>query len=72
MHSISFSQLRIAKCLDQLEAWLNAGETVELRYYKRLVAHFIPAKSRPFPDEVGSGAPHNEEKTTGPIGATAA
>ena len=51
MHSITFSQLRVAKCLDQLEAWLKAGKTVELLYYKRVVAHFVPAIPWPFTDE---------------------
>ena len=51
MHSITFSQLRVARCLDLLEAWLRAGETVELLYYKRVVAHFVPAISWPFTDE---------------------
>jgi uncharacterized protein (DUF1684 family) len=51
MHSITFSQLRIAKCLDQLESWLRAGETVELLYYKRVVAHFVPTIPWPFTDE---------------------
>jgi len=51
MHSITFSQLRIAKCLDQLEAWLRAGETVELLYDRRVVAHFVPAKPWPFTEE---------------------
>jgi hypothetical protein len=51
MRSITFSQLRVARCLDDLEAWLRAGETVELLYYKRVVAHFVPAIPWPFPDE---------------------
>jgi hypothetical protein len=51
MHSITFSQLRVARCLDQLEAWLRAGETVELVYYKRVIAHFVPAIPSPFADE---------------------
>jgi hypothetical protein len=60
MNSITFSQLRIAKYLDQLEAWLIAGETVELRYYKRIVAHFIPSRPWPFPEELGIGADAKE------------
>jgi len=51
MHSITFSQLRVSKCLDQLEAWLRAGETVELLHYRRVVAHFVPAKPWPFTEE---------------------
>jgi antitoxin (DNA-binding transcriptional repressor) of toxin-antitoxin stability system len=47
MHSITFSQLRVAKSLDQLEAWLKAGEKVALLSYGNVVAHFIPAKPRP-------------------------
>jgi antitoxin (DNA-binding transcriptional repressor) of toxin-antitoxin stability system len=51
MHFITFGQLRIARCLDQLEAWLRAGETVELLRHKRVVAHFVPAIPRPFTEE---------------------
>lgn len=51
MLSIPFSQLRVAKNLDQLGEWLRAGETVALLYRKRVVAHFIPAKPWPLPDE---------------------
>ena len=51
MHSITFSQLRISNCLDQLEAWLRAGETVELLYRSRVVAHFVPRKPWPFTEE---------------------
>jgi len=43
MHTITFTQLRIARCIRQLEKWLEAGETVELLYRKRVIAHFIPS-----------------------------
>ena len=51
MPSISFSQLRVAKHLDQLGAWLRAGETVAMLYRKRVVAHFIPTKPRQLPEQ---------------------
>jgi hypothetical protein len=51
MRSITFSQLRIARRLDQLEAWLRDGGSVELLYYKRVVAHFVPRKPWPFIEE---------------------
>jgi hypothetical protein len=51
MHSITFTQPRIARCLDQSEASLRTGETVELLRLKRMVAHFVPRNPWPFTDE---------------------
>jgi antitoxin (DNA-binding transcriptional repressor) of toxin-antitoxin stability system len=51
MPSITLSQLRNTR---QLMAWLTAGETIELRERKRLIAHIIPVIPWPFPDENGT------------------
>jgi len=54
MQFITFTQLRDSKSLKQLEAWLVAGETVELRYRNRLVAHFVPVAPK---DDAGEAGP---------------
>jgi antitoxin (DNA-binding transcriptional repressor) of toxin-antitoxin stability system len=48
MPSITLSQLRNIR---QLLALLKAGETIELRERKRVIAHIIPVVPWPFPDE---------------------
>jgi antitoxin (DNA-binding transcriptional repressor) of toxin-antitoxin stability system len=49
MPSVTLSQLRNTK---QLIALLKAGETIEIRDRKRVIADFIPARPWPFPDDV--------------------
>jgi antitoxin (DNA-binding transcriptional repressor) of toxin-antitoxin stability system len=59
MNSITFSQLRVARYLDQLGESLKAGETVALLRYGQVVAHFIPAKLQAASEEEpqsGSGS----------------
>ncbi len=48
MRSITLSQLRNPKVW---LPWLKAGETIELRERKRVIAHIIPVVPWPFPDE---------------------
>ena len=48
MPSITLSQLRNTRLLLAL---LKAGETIELRERKRVIAHIIPVIPWPFPDE---------------------
>ena len=48
MPSITLSQLRNTRLLLAL---LKAGETIEIRERKRVIADFIPAIPWPFPDE---------------------
>jgi antitoxin (DNA-binding transcriptional repressor) of toxin-antitoxin stability system len=48
MPSITLSQLRNTRLLMAL---LKAGETIEIRERKRVIADFIPAVPWPFPDE---------------------
>ena len=48
MHSITLSQLRYARLW---LPWLKAGETIELRERKRVIAHIIPVVPWPFPEE---------------------
>jgi len=57
MRSITLSQLRNTR---QLVAWLKAGETIELRYRKRVIAHIIPVVPWPFPEK--DAKPKNEGK----------
>jgi len=54
MRSITLSQLRNTR---QLMAWLKAGETIELRERKRVIAHIIRVIPWPLLDE--EGAPKN-------------
>ena len=49
MPSITLSQLRNTRLLIAL---LKAGETIELRERKRVIAHIIPVRPWPFPDDV--------------------
>jgi antitoxin (DNA-binding transcriptional repressor) of toxin-antitoxin stability system len=55
MRSITLSQLRNTR---QLMAWLKAGETIELRERKRVIAHIIPVIPWPLLDE--ESTPKNE------------
>jgi antitoxin (DNA-binding transcriptional repressor) of toxin-antitoxin stability system len=48
MPSITLSQLRNTRLIWAL---LKAGETIELCERKRVIAHIIPARPWPFPDE---------------------
>jgi antitoxin (DNA-binding transcriptional repressor) of toxin-antitoxin stability system len=48
MPSITLSQLRNTRLIWDL---LKAGETIELRERKRVIADFIPVRPWPFPDE---------------------
>jgi len=48
MQSITLSQLRNTRLIWDL---LKAGETIELRERKRVIAHIIPVRPWPFPDE---------------------
>ena len=48
MPSITLSQLRNTRLIWDL---LKAGETIELRERKRVIAHIIPVRPWPFPDE---------------------
>lgn len=48
MPSITLSQLRNTRLLLAL---LKAGETIELRERKRVIADIIPVRPWPFPDE---------------------
>jgi antitoxin (DNA-binding transcriptional repressor) of toxin-antitoxin stability system len=57
MPSITLSQLRNSRLLMAL---LKAGETIELRERKRVIAHIIPVRPWPFPDE--DTKPKNEGK----------
>lgn len=55
MPSITLSQLRNTRLI---RALLKAGETIELREGKRVIADFIPVHPWPFPDE--DAKPKNE------------
>jgi len=48
MRSITLSKLRNTK---QLFAWLEAGETIELRERKRVIGHIVPVIPWPLLDE---------------------
>ena len=48
MQSITLSQLRDTRLIWAL---LKAGESFELRERKRVIAHIIPVRPWPFPDE---------------------
>jgi len=48
MPSITLSQLRNTHLIWDL---LKAGETIELRERKRVIAHIIPVRPWPFPDD---------------------
>jgi len=48
MPSIALSQLRNTHLIWDL---LKAGETIELRERKRVIAHIIPVRPWPFPDD---------------------
>lgn len=48
MPSISIRELRDTR---QLLAWLEAGQTVELRRRNSVVASIVPARQRPAPAE---------------------
>jgi antitoxin (DNA-binding transcriptional repressor) of toxin-antitoxin stability system len=57
MPSITLSQLRNTRLLIAL---LKAGEPIELRERKRVIAHIIPVRPWPLPDDYGM------PKTKGP------
>ena len=69
MRSITLSQLRNTK---QLFAWLEAGETIELRERKRVIGHIIPVIPWPLPDEGGPLSAENKEWPANRDGSIAA
>ena len=48
MQSVNIRQLRDTR---RLKAWLNAGQTVELRERDRVIARIVPAKSTDGPEQ---------------------
>jgi antitoxin (DNA-binding transcriptional repressor) of toxin-antitoxin stability system len=69
MRSITLSQLRNTR---QLFAWLKAGETIELRERKRVIAHIIPVSPWPLLDEENSPKARGKKQTANRGGSTAA